>query len=160
MPVKTQNNTRKFIEGRKKAAKQFVFTAATLIKARAQQYVPIDTGALKNSSPVSKATESGGNVITSTISYLQDYASYLHDPKPGGKMDGWQPMPPEVRAMRLSAANYPVSGVSGGYNPSATQGWIYIGAEEAQDAVNAAFKEYLGAANATYSFSSYLSKGN
>ena len=126
-----------------------MFTAATLIKARAQQYVPIDTGALKNSSPVSKATESGGNVITSTISYLQDYASYLHDPKPGGKMDGWQPQLPANRTPP-----------GGGFNANAKQGWIYIGANEAQDSVNAAFKEYLGATNATYSFSSYLSKGD
>jgi len=143
MPVKTHNNTAKFIAGRKKAAAQFVFTAAALIKARAQQYVPLDTGALQNSSPVSKAEEIGGNIVRSTIQYLQDYASYLHDPKPGGKMDGWQPVLPEVRAMKMSAKNYPASGVSGGFNPDARQGWLYIGAEEAKPAVDAAFKEIM-----------------
>lgn len=155
MPVKTTNNAAKFVAGRKKAAAKFVFTAATLIKARAQQYVPIDTGALKNSSPVSKAEDNGSDVITSTISYLQDYASYLHDPKPGGKMDGWQPVLPEERAMRMSAANYPTSGVSGGYNPSATQGWIYIGAEEAKPSVDAAFKDLMGLNGASYDFRTY-----
>lgn len=143
MPVKTVNNAKYFIAGRKKAAAKFVFTATTLIKARAQQYVPIDTGALKNSSPVSKPEEVGANIVRSTISYLQDYASYLHDPKPGGKMNGWQPVLPEVRAMRMSAANYPTSGVSGGFNPSARQGWLYIGAEEAEPAVKAALKEIM-----------------
>lgn len=155
MPVKTTNNSAKFLAGRKKAAEKFVFTAATLIKARAQQYVPIDTGALKNSSPVSKAEDMGGNIVRSTISYLQDYASYLHDPKPGGKMDGWQPVLPEVRAMRMSAANYPTSGVSGGFNPSARQGWIYIGAEEAKSAVDAAFKDLMGLPGSAFDFRTY-----
>lgn len=132
MPVKVVNNAKYFIAGRKKAAAKFVFTATTLIKARSQQYVPIDTGALKNSSPVSKPEEIGGSIVRSTISYLQDYASYLHDPKPGGRMDNWQPVPPQNRRPQ-----------GGGYNAKARQGWLYIGAEEAEPAVQAALKEIM-----------------
>lgn len=132
MPVKTTNNAANFLAGRKKAAAQFVFVAATLIKARAQQYVPIDTVALKNSSPVSKPEDIGGTIVRSTISYLQDYASYLHDPKPGGPLDGWQPVLPINRRPQ-----------GGGYNAKARQGWLYLGADEAKPAVDAAFKDIM-----------------
>jgi hypothetical protein len=128
MAVKSHNNAKKFVDGRKKKAKRFVFTASSLIKARAQQYVPIDTGALQNSSPVSKPEEIGGNIVRSTISYLQEYAKYLHDPKPGGKMDGWQPV---------------IKTVGGGYNAAAKQGWLYIGAKEAKQAVDEAFRDLM-----------------
>lgn len=152
MPVKTTNNAAKFLAGRKKAAAQFTYVGATLINARAQLYMPIDTAALKNDVTISRGTDVGDDIIRSTIvNGAEDtktrsgrtYAEYLHDPKPGGKLDGWQPVLPEERAMKMSAANYPASGVSGGYNPSARQGWYYIGADEAKPAVDAAFKDIM-----------------
>ena len=143
MPVKANNSARFFVAGRKDAAKKFAFIAATLIKNRAQEYVPLDTGALQNSVTVKRSDDAGSMVTTATIAYVQPYALPLHSPKPGGKMDGWQPQTPEDRAMRMSAKNYPASGMSGGFNPSARQGWLFIGAEEAKEAVQAAFQDTM-----------------
>lgn len=122
-----------------KAAGRALYTALTLIENRSLEYVPLDTGALLNSRFKEIRQETGLSV--GRIGFAQNYAVPLHSPKPGGKMDGWKPQTPEDRAMRMSAANYPSSGMSGGYNPNAKQDWLNIGLNEAWPEIQRAVKD-------------------
>jgi hypothetical protein len=124
-----------------KNAERALYVTLTLIENRSLEYVPLDTGALLNSRY--KTIEQGGNYTIGRIGFTQAYALPLHSPKPGGKMDGWKPQTPEDRAQRMSAANYPSSGMSGGYNPSATQDWLNIGLNEAWPEIQRAVKEEM-----------------
>lgn len=122
-------------------AERALYVTLTLIENRSLEYVPLDTANLLNSR--FKTIEQYGAVTIGRIGFTASYALPLHSPKPGGKMDGWQPQTPEDRAMRMSAANYPTSGVSGGYNPSATQDWLNIGLNEAWPEIQRAVKEEM-----------------
>ena len=122
-----------------KQAGAAMYSVLTLVENRSLEYVPLDTGALLNSRY--KTIEMDGNYVIGRIGFAQAYALPLHSPKPGGKMDGWRPQTPEDRAQRMSAANYPSSGMSGGYNPSAQQNWLNIGLEEAWPEAQRAVKE-------------------
>jgi hypothetical protein len=122
-----------------KAAERGLYVGLTLIENRSLEYVPLDTGALLNSR--FKEIKQQEGLTIGRIGFVAAYALPLHSPKPGGKMDGWKPQTPEDRAMRMSAANYPTSGMSGGYNPSARQDWLNIGLEEAWPEVQRAIKE-------------------
>jgi len=120
-------------------AERAMYVTLTLIENRSLEYVPLDTADLLNSR--FKTIEQEGAVTVGRIGFMAKYALPLHSPKPGGKMDGWKPQTPEDRAMRMSAANYPTSGMSGGYNPNAQQNWLNIGLEEAWPEAQRAVKE-------------------
>lgn len=87
------------------------------IGARADQYVPIDTNALL-SSRQQNIKQSGAEII-GNIGYYQNYAFYLHSPRPGSVIDNWKPRKPGASGKK-----------TGGYNPSARQNWLNIGFEE------------------------------
>jgi hypothetical protein len=100
-----------------------LYSVATSLGGYADFYVPVDTNALMNSRE-HKVSKVGANFVA-TVGYYQKYAAALHSPKPGGKMDGWKPRTPEMRAELKSAKNYTGRAI-GGFNINAKQGWLNI----------------------------------
>jgi hypothetical protein len=100
-----------------------LYSVATSLGGYADFYVPVDTNALMNSRE-HRVAKVGGNFVA-TVGYYQKYAAALHSPKPGGKMDGWKPRTPEMRAELKSAKNYTGRAI-GGFNINAKQGWLNI----------------------------------
>ena len=131
MPIKKVPTPQRIFTRVEKITEKTMTEILAVIDSYSTQYVPIDTGALLNSR--FRKVESTPTGLIGTIGYVQEYAAPLHSPKPGGKMDNWQPVTPEDRAMKMSAKNYPSSGVSGGYNPFAQQGWLSLGIEESRN---------------------------
>lgn len=128
MPVKQRKPRAAPSEVVKNRLEKALTKVLSVVQSAAAEFVPIDTGALLNSAY--RSVTINGTDVSGTLGYTQSYALALHSPKPGGKMDGWRPMTPEGRASRASAQNYSASGMSGGFNPSARQGWILIAVEE------------------------------
>jgi hypothetical protein len=100
-----------------------LYSLAVALGGYADFYVPVETNALMNSRQHRVAKV--GNNLVATVGYYQKYAAALHSPKPGGKMDGWKPRTPEMRAQLKSAKNYTGRG-TGGFNINATQGWLNV----------------------------------
>lgn len=143
MPVKTSGppisrTVQRTINRLEKA----VTSALSIIGTSAAQWVPIDTGALINSQY--RSVTINGTKLEGVIGYAQAYALPLHSPKKGGRLDGWRPVTPWDRAMRMSAQNYPTSGMSGGYNPDARQGWITLAVQENQKEIDDLIANALG----------------
>ena len=108
-----------------------LFTMYTILSGTADFYTPLDTGALRNSK--SYRIRQNGDKWVMTYGYYTDYAEALHSPKEGGKMDGWKPVDPYEREWRtVKASEFKGSG-TGGWNPSATQGWMDIAWNEVGD---------------------------
>ena len=99
-----------------KKAQRTVTQMQIAIIARAQMYMPREFSFLINSTfrmtPELKDGKMAGN-IGNTVGY----AVYLHSPKKGGKLDGWQPMPPEDK-------------FGPSWNPDAQQNWFGIAVSE------------------------------
>jgi hypothetical protein len=113
-----------------KNAERAMYVTLTLIENRSLEYVPLDTANLLNSR--FKIIEQEGAVTIGRIGFTASYALPLHSPKPGGKMDGWQPRPVPSPGKQV-----------GGYNPSATQDWLNIGLNEAWPEIQSAVKEEM-----------------
>lgn len=103
-------------------ARRALTVAGYNLGAHADQYVPIETGALINSRR--QEVNKSGDTITLTLGYYQTYAGFLHNPKPGGKLDGWKPRPVPSPGKK-----------TGGYNPDAKQGWLDIAWNEIGDEI-------------------------
>lgn len=88
-----------------------IYNLGFSLGAEADFFVPVDTAALMNSRRVKVDSKKGAHTVT--VGYYTDYASYLHNPKAGGKMDGWDPVKPPAPGKK-----------TGGYNANAKQGWI------------------------------------
>lgn len=101
-----------------------LFTMYTILAGEADFYVPVDTSTLVKSR--SYRTRQTGEKWHLTYGYYTDYALALHSPEPGGKMDGWKPMDPYEREWQTKNASEFTGNGSGGWNPSATQGWMNI----------------------------------
>ena len=110
------------------------------IGGNADFYVPVDTNALMNSRE-HRVAKVGANFVA-TVGYYQKYAAALHSPKPGGKMDGWKPRTPEMRAEAKSAKNYTGRSI-GGFNINAKQGWLNIAWEWKGEELLKKFREGL-----------------
>lgn len=118
-----------------------LFTMYTHLASHADEYVPIDTGALIKSR--SHRIRKNGEKWRLTYGYYTDYAQALHSPKPGGKMDGWKPMDPYEREWRTKSASEFTGSGSGGWNPSATQGWMNIAWNEVGDEAKKLFANMI-----------------
>jgi len=90
-------------------------TLGTVIGGKADFYVPVDTNALMNSREIRVRPVGGGWRLT--IGYYQDYAYFLHGDK--SYKPTWAPKPAGT-----------LGKPTGGYNASATPGWIYRGVNE------------------------------
>ena len=117
-----------------------LYSVATSLGGNADFYVPVDTNALMNSRE-HRVAKVGANFVA-TVGYYQKYAAALHDPKPGGKMDGWKPRTPEMRAEAKSAKNYTGRSI-GGFNINAKQGWLNIAWEWKGEELLKKFREGL-----------------
>ena len=117
-----------------------LYSVATSLGGYADFYVPVDTNALMNSRE-HRVAKVGANFVA-TVGYYQKYAAALHSPKPGGKMDGWKPRTPEMRAEAKSAKNYTGRSI-GGFNINAKQGWLNIAWEWKGEELLKKFREGL-----------------
>ena len=117
-----------------------LYSVATSLGGYADFYVPVDTNALMNSRE-HRVTARGNNFVA-TVGYYQKYAAALHSPKSGGKMDGWNPRTPEMRAESKSAKNY-TGRATGGFNINAKQGWLNIAWEWKGEELLRKFREGL-----------------
>lgn len=105
-----------------------LYNVATSLGNYADFYVPIDTANLVNSR--SHSVSSGKGIYTATVGYYTGYAGILHSPSPGGKMDNWQPKPVPSPGKK-----------TGGFNASATQGWLNIAWTQYGDEIMTNFAE-------------------
>jgi hypothetical protein len=85
------------------------------IGGRADFYVPVDTNALMNSRETHIIPHNNG--YRATLGYYQNYALALHGTATYSPL--WKPKPPGTPGKP-----------TGGYNPSARPGWIFMGVNE------------------------------
>lgn len=108
-------------------ARKTVTQMQILVIARAQQYMPREFGFLINSTFRATPEMKGGKMV-GVIGNTESYAAPLHSPKAGGRMDGWQPKPPEDK-------------FGPAWNPNAKQGWFDIGVREEKQNLQRVFKK-------------------
>lgn len=113
-----------------KHAEKAMYITLTLIENRSLEYVPLDTANLLNSR--FKTIEQEGAVTFGRIGFTASYALPLHSPRPGSKMDNWQPKPVPSPGKQ-----------TGGYNAEAKQDWLNIGLDEAWPEIQRAVNEEM-----------------
>ena len=90
-----------------------LYDLITALGGYADDYTPIDTVTLRNSRTQTVNPSPTG--FRATLGYYTGYAAALHNPKEGGRLDGWKPKPVPSPGKK-----------TGAYNPQARQGWINI----------------------------------
>lgn len=95
-----------------------------------KEIAPVEFGSLVNSQfrEVNK-TDFGWR---GTVGYTQSYAAALESPRPGGRLDGWKPKPPEEK-------------FGPAWNPIATQGFLRLGflGQESRPAIERILKREI-----------------
>ncbi|AUR95665.1 neck protein [Vibrio phage 1.210.O._10N.222.52.C2] len=117
MPVKGMNQARgrfkSIMSGISDKKAKAALTKAIIYGAGASKEIaPKEFGNLINSQ--FRKIEKTATGYRGIVGYAVSYAAALEDPKPGGKLDGWQPRPPEQKD-------------GNAWNPIASQGFLRLG---------------------------------
>ena len=104
-----------------------LITVAYAVGGNADFYVPVDTNALMNSRATKTIPHKGGHraVISYGVEKKADYAAALHGSDTYSPL--WKPVDPFEREWRQKSAKNFVGNGTGGWNPSARPGWIFMG---------------------------------